>query len=94
MIGYVEAPITWGLVRGMARRAGLDMPRAVLEGWLTRAELASIVDHCQKAGCATGCVADCMDVLSIPTGSNTLSPPGFCAIKAELEALAPEPSKR
>jgi hypothetical protein len=87
MIGYVEAPITWGLVRGMARRAGLDMPRAVLEGWLTRAELAEIVDHCQKAGCATGCI----DVLAKPTGTTTKSPPSFCAIKAELEALAPEP---
>ena len=38
MIGYVEAPITWGLVRGMARRAGLDVPRAVIDGWITRAE--------------------------------------------------------
>lgn len=86
MIGYVEAPITWALVRGMARRAGLDVPRAVLEGWLTRAELARIVTQCQTAGCAKGC----MDVLAKPCGAATQSPPTFCAIKAELEALAPE----
>ncbi|WP_323006731.1 DUF6455 family protein [Pseudorhodobacter sp.] len=86
MIGFVEAPITWGLVRGMARRAGLDVPRAVVDGWLTRAELARIVTRCQTADCAKGC----MDVLAHPTGPATQSPPSFCAIKAELEALAPE----
>lgn len=86
MIGFVEAPITWGLVRGMARRAGLDMPRAVVEGWLTRTELAAIVTRCQTAGCSK----TCMDVLAKPTGATTQAPPSFCAIGAELEALAPE----
>lgn len=86
MIGYVEAPITWGLVRGMARRSGFDLPRAVLEGWLTRTELASIIDRCQKADCAKGC----MEVLAKPCGGATEPPPAFCAIKAELETLAPE----
>lgn len=87
MVGYVETPITWGLVRGMARRAGLDVPRAVFDGWLTRADLAKIVTQCQMADCAKGC----MDVLSTPTGPAPQSPPSFCAIRAELEALAPEP---
>lgn len=86
MIGFVEAPVTWGLVCGMARRAGLDVPRAVVEGWLTRAELAKIVSRCQIAGCAKGC----MDVLAKPLGATTQAPPSFCAIGAELEALAPE----
>jgi hypothetical protein len=86
MIGYVEAPITWGLVRGMARRAGLDVPRAVVDGWITRADLAKIVTRCQTAGCAK----NCMDVLAQPTGASTKSPPSFCAIKDDLEALAPE----
>ena len=86
MIGYVEAPITWGLVRGMARRVGLDVPRAIVEGWLTRAELAKIIAQCQSAGCAKGC----MLVLATPSGPASQSPPSFCAIKAELEALAPE----
>jgi hypothetical protein len=87
MIGYVEAPVTWALVRGMARRAGLDVPRAVVDGWLTRAELAAIVSRCQTAGCSK----TCMDVLAKPT-CNTQAPPSFCAIGAELQALAPEPS--
>jgi hypothetical protein len=87
MIGFVEAPITWGLVRGMARRAGLDVPRAVVEGWLTRAELAAIITRCQTAGCSKGC----MDVLAKPVAA-TQAPPSFCVIGAELEALAPERS--
>jgi hypothetical protein len=86
MIGFVEAPVTWCLVRGMARRAGLDVPRAVVEGWLTRAELAALIARCQTAGCSKGC----MDVLAKPTGLATHAPPSFCAIGAELEALAPE----
>jgi hypothetical protein len=85
MIGYVDAPVTWGLVRGMARRAGVDVPRAVMDGWMTRADLAKIVARCQTGDCAKSC----MDVLAQPSAT-TQSPPAFCAIRAELEALAPE----
>lgn len=85
MIGYVDAPITWGLVRGMARRAGIDMPRAVIDGWLTRADLAAIVSRCNTSGCTKGC----MDVLARPSTAHQ-SPPSFCAIRTELEALAPD----
>ncbi|RUS60746.1 hypothetical protein EGN72_07535 [Pseudorhodobacter sp. E13] len=88
MIGYVEAPITWALVRGMARRAGVDVPAAVFEGWLSRAELARMVTRCQSAGCAKGC----MDVLAKPECAKT-APPPFCAIKSDLEALAPDPDE-
>ena len=86
MIGYVDAPVTWGLVRGMARRAGVDVPRAVIDGWLTRADLAKIVDRCAMGDCAKGCI----DVLATNTGPAPQFPPSFCAIKAELEALAPD----
>lgn len=86
MIGYVDAPVTWGLVRGMARRAGVDVPRAVIDGWLTRADLASIVSRCKSSGCAKGC----MDILAQPSGPAHQSPPAFCAIKQELDALAPD----
>ena len=85
MFEYTQAPITWALVRGMAQRAGFDAPRAVLDGWLSRAELGRLVDMCQKADCAKGC----MDVLATPS-KTTAAPPQFCAIKAELEALAPD----
>jgi len=88
MIGYVDAPITWSLVRGMARRAGVDVPRAVIDGWLTRADLAEIVERCATGACAKGCI----DVLATSNGSVAQSPPSFCAIKAELEALAPDSS--
>lgn len=86
MIGYVEAPVTWALVRGMARRAGVDVPRAVIDGWLTRADLADIVARCEASNCAKGC----MDVLAQPCGATLQSPPSFCAIKQELDALAPD----
>jgi len=84
MIGYVEAPITWGRVSAMAQRVGFDMPRAVLEGWLTRADLARMVGQCQQSNCAKGCV----DVLAKSCNS-LAAPPSFCALKSELEALAP-----
>ena len=36
MIGYPEAPKAWWLTRGMARISGVNLPRAVVEGWLQR----------------------------------------------------------
>ncbi len=86
MIGYVEDPITWALVRGMARRAGVDVPAAVFEGWLSRSELASMVTRCQTANCSKSC----MDVLATPHCA-AMTPPAFCAIKSDLDALAPSP---
>ena len=85
MIGYVEAPISWALIRGMARRAGVDVPRAVAEGWLSRENLAVLVDRCQSGGCT----ASCINLLGKPQGTHSHPPPAFCAIRAELEALAP-----
>lgn len=85
MIGYADAPMTWNHVRAMAQRAGFDVPRAVLDGWLTRAELGQIIAQCQKAGCTKGC----MDVLAVPCDASA-APPAFCAIKEELQALAPD----
>jgi hypothetical protein len=42
MIGYPEAPRAWWLTRGMARISGVNLPRAVVEGWLQRDELEDI----------------------------------------------------
>lgn len=85
MIGYTEAPRAWGMARGMARVVGVNLTDAVVDGWLTRRELAGLVDHCQK--CTH--VADCTDFLSHSVTVPAL--PTFCDNKAGIEALAPRP---
>ena len=82
MIGYVEAPRAWSLTRGMARVAGVNLPDAVIEGWLSRAELADMVDRCQ----ACTAIDACTGWLSHCARSTTL--PAFCRNKTEIEALA------
>jgi hypothetical protein len=81
MIGYVEAPRAYWTAQGMARAAGVPLARAVVEGWITRAELAGIVHRCQTC---TWC-AECRDVLA----QAAPEPPAFCAIRADIEALRP-----
>lgn len=83
MIGYVEAPKAWGLTRGMARVLGLNLTSAVVEGWLTRTELADLVDRCQACGRAEDCTVWLARIVS----SESL--PGFCANKSPLESLSP-----
>ena len=67
MIGYPEAYKAWWLTRGMARISGVNLSRAVVEGWLQRAELDGLVDplrHLQdgkamrKLAGVLGCGAD------------------------------------
>ena len=55
MIGYVEAPMAWGLTRGMGRVLGVNLADAVIEGWLSRAELAVLVGRCQACDKAEDC---------------------------------------
>jgi hypothetical protein len=73
----------------MARLAGVDLPRAVLDGWLSRSELASIVSQCQEGGCKDACLG-WLGWLGKEAGP--AQPPAFCAIRAEIAALAPEGS--
>lgn len=83
MIGYPEAPEAWALLHRVAIRSGFDIARAVLDGWLTRAELAELVSKCQGGGCASGCA----DILA---AASTSHPPVFCAVKAELLPFFPD----
>lgn len=85
MFGYAEAPRAWGMTRGMARVVGVNLPDAVIEGWLSRAELAGLVDHCQK--CSH--VAECTDFLAHRVQADAL--PAFCGNKAGIEALMAHP---
>lgn len=82
MIGYSEAPMAWGLTRGMARVLGVSLPTAVVEGWLSRAELAALVDRCQACGQKTACTAWLASAASAPCL------PVFCPNKRDLEVLA------
>ena len=43
MIGYPDSPRAWWLTRGMARISGVNLTRAVVDGWLNREELAEML---------------------------------------------------
>lgn len=81
MIGYVEAPMAWGLTRGMARVLGVNLTDAVIDGWMSREQLAGLVDRCQ----ACGRDAECMGWLARTAKAQAL--PDCCANKRALEAL-------
>lgn len=82
MIGFPEAPRAWWLTRGMARISGVNLPRAVVEGWLQRTELEDLIARC----------ASCRQVQSCETwlagSGNARSMPGFCPNREAIEALA------
>jgi hypothetical protein len=82
MIGYAEMPKAWWLTRGMARISGVNLPRAVLEGWLQREELEDLVTRCAACRCGQDCEAWLMRSGSAQTM------PEFCPNKSGIEALA------
>jgi hypothetical protein len=82
MIGYSDAPMAWGLTRGMARLLGVNLPNAVVDGWLSRAELARLVDRCQACGQKQACTA------WLATAASAPCLPVFCPNKPELEVLS------
>jgi Family of unknown function (DUF6455) len=81
MIGYPEAFKAWWLTRGMARISGVNLPRAVVEGWLQRAELDSLVTRC--ATCGRG--SQCESWLGRSGAARAM--PEFCPNKSGIEAL-------
>lgn len=82
MIGYAEAPLAWGLTRGMARVLGVNLPSAVVEGWLSRKELGALVDRCAACSQKSACTAWLATAISTPC------PPVFCPNKSALEVLS------
>lgn len=81
MIGYPEAPRAWWLTRGMARVAGVNLPQAVVDGWLSRDELAHLIARCE--GCDAG--ERCQAWLALSGAASGM--PQFCPNKAAIEAL-------
>jgi hypothetical protein len=81
MIGIAAGPDAWGLTKAMARRVGVDLPSAVVEGWLTRPEVARLVCACESCGLTPLC-ADWLARVRQP------DLPGYCRNKDDIEALA------
>lgn len=85
MIGFVDALVAWGLTRGMARVRGLNLANAVVDGWLSRAELGELVDRCQACDRSSLCTHWLARTVTAP------DLPGFCPNKSAIEALSPTP---
>ncbi|MDQ2064814.1 DUF6455 family protein [Xinfangfangia sp. CPCC 101601] len=83
MFGFPESPRAWPLTRVMAGRAGLNLRQAVLEGWLSRQELACFISRCESCACH----APCDRWLSTSPAPGEI--PSHCPNKSGLEALAP-----
>ena len=81
MIGYPETPKAWWLTRGMARISGVNLPRAVVEGWLPRSELEDLIARC--ASCTHGEICESWLMRS----GSAEAMPSFCPNKAGIEAL-------
>lgn len=80
MNAYPNAPQAWDRTRVMARSLGVDLPRAIFDGWLTRRELDGLV-------CA--CDACALDECSTQAQAGTAAPdPALpCANRSDLESL-------
>ena len=81
MIGYPEAPKAWWLTRGMARISGVNLPRAIVEGWLQRSELEDLIARCAACGRSAQCEH------WLITSATAQSMPDICPNKAGIEAL-------
>jgi hypothetical protein len=82
MIGYPEAPRAWWLTRGMARVAKVNLPQAVVDGWLSRDELALLIARCE------GCTATDRCQTWLASSGAAPAMPQFCPNKPAIEALS------
>lgn len=76
-----EAPMAYGLTRGMARAVGVDLIAAASEGRITHSDLETLIDTC--AACPH--TARCTQFLAVTVEATR--PPEYCGIKPRLEAL-------
>lgn len=82
MIGYPEAHRAWWLTRGMARVSGINLSKAVVDGWLRRSELSGIIARCAACGSSEACEQ------WLARSGAARSMPDFCPNKAEIESLS------
>jgi hypothetical protein len=83
MTSYIETPRAWALTRGMARVLGFNLVEAVTEGWITRRDLAAMVDACALCDQSAPCTA----YLAVTTRAASL--PDFCPNQQQIAALQP-----
>lgn len=81
MMGYTEAPRAWGRTDSMARVLGISLAGAVVDGWMSRKELAGLVGRCN--GCGHG--RDCTGWMANVRRAGSL--PEYCPNKAALEEM-------
>lgn len=81
MLTYGEAPMAWGLTRGMALVIGVDLVAAVTEGWLARDELGALVEACQ------GCASQALCAAWLGATPRAAALPSYCPNKSDLESL-------
>lgn len=79
MIEYASAPRAFGRTRAMARAGGWDLTAAVVDGWLSRAELAALISRC--AGCNRASACDAF----LSTARPGAGLPPYCANKTALD---------
>jgi len=71
------------MTRGMARRLGVNLTEAMLEGTLTRADFAQMINRCRDCKGTEGC----LDYLSERSGKFA-SAPDWCSNVALLRELS------
>lgn len=81
MIGYPDAPKAWWLTRGMARISGVNLPEAVVEGWLPRSELEALIDRCAHCDRVVECEA------WLAQSGSACEMPAFCPNRPAIQAL-------
>ncbi|WP_146010270.1 DUF6455 family protein [Acidimangrovimonas sediminis] len=69
------------MTQGMARVAGVNLTQALLDGWLDRAELETMVGRCGACRRCEACTA--WLARAVPT----VAPPEFCGNRGGLERL-------
>ena len=83
MNSYIETPKAWVLTRAMARVLGFNLVEAVTEGWVSRRDLAAMVDACALCDQSPRCTA----YLAVTTQAESL--PEFCPNREQIAALLP-----
>lgn len=73
------------LTLGMGRTTGVDLAGAVVQGWLTRAELGRMVGVCRNCALDSACVS----WLGRQSAA-AARPPAWCPNGPAIAALAPD----
>lgn len=76
MFDTSETPGAFWRTHRMAGAAGVDLPRAVVDGWLERRELAELLSQCSACALDSACRPE------PPL-------PALCPNRARIEALRP-----